>query len=119
MAAPEQSLPTATTGTAKRARDRKQRCLAKRVAWITGLYQSAASHHTAPAAASGISELCSRVAALEAIIATISGHTPQADLHGAQPVGHASHARVPTDDHVVLHSPDHAVDSSVGAAQKY
>ena len=51
------AAPTAT-GAAKRARERKQRCTARRVEWLHGLYRSAATHHTlGRAAASGHSSV--------------------------------------------------------------
>ena len=43
---PSPAVEAPGTGAARRARERRKRCAARRIAWITGLYQSAAGHHT-------------------------------------------------------------------------
>ena len=59
-------------GAARDARLRKQRSLARHVGWLTGLVQSASSHHAASAAAAqrpGCSALQARMAAMEKALA--------------------------------------------------
>ena len=91
------------TGTAKRARERKQRCLAGRVPWITDLYQAAASHHTARdrgGGSGGDSKLstCSACTALEQRVSALEHRldTLSAQPTGSQPAGH----------HTTLHAAD-------------
>ena len=89
MAQPSAPTPPmqATTGAARRARERKQRCTASRVEWLTTLFQSTAAHHTRssggsgsfPASCSSCHALRQRVEALERLM--------QSDSHPA----HASH----------------------------
>ena len=73
MSAPEarEAAPVqATTGAARRARERHRRSLARKVLWITGLCQDSKSHHTGGGGgdSSCFQQLCARVTALEAAI---------------------------------------------------
>ena len=65
-------------GTAQRARERKKRSLAKKVYWLTDLYQAAASHHTArdqkaQQASQAASALDTRLITLEKELAQCKG----------------------------------------------
>ena len=76
MAGVEAAEPT---GAARRARERRNRCLARRVGWLTGLFQAGASHHT-HSTQPGDRQLavCSGCAALEATVTVL--HHRMADL---------------------------------------
>ena len=60
-------------GGARRRRERAKRSDARRVLWLTGLYQAGASHHTSnpPGGAAGSRELIAQIVALRAEIAEL------------------------------------------------
>ena len=59
------------TGVARKARERKTRSVAKRIVWLTEVFQASSAHHTAKAGSSGQCALTARLAALEAQVAVL------------------------------------------------
>ena len=107
------------TGTAAKARARRQRAVARHVSWLSGLLQATSSHHTSGGACAGCTALTMRIAALEqanrqaALPKAASGVLQQ--VCSVQPVGpdplhhtHLHEADLPSTIHPSAQSALHA-----------
>ena len=78
------------TGAARRARERKSRCTARHVTWLTSLVQAGTSHHTHTPPMdmqSRLVALAQRVEALEAMIRKLTAQSPAPECARVAPDG--------------------------------
>jgi hypothetical protein len=121
-------------GTARKRREQRKRADGRHVAWLISLQQARASHHTAPARASGAVDgsLAARISALEEAVASLGkekqmGHEDRGALYGATLVGEGTFeddgpdlgvdARAEVDEVSMISSADFAATLAVNKRQ--